>query len=35
MTARSVNVLDRETGEPTTIRNPFGPYQYTVRRGHC
>jgi len=30
LTARSVTVLDFETGEPTSIRNPLGAYQYTV-----
>ncbi len=30
LTTRSVTVLDFETGEPTTIRNPFGLYEYTV-----
>lgn len=35
MTARTVTVLDRRTGEPTTISNPFGPYQYTVRGCCC
>jgi hypothetical protein len=35
LTARSVTVLDVETGEPTQIRNPFGMYEYTVSTVFC
>jgi hypothetical protein len=33
LTARSVTVLDFETGQPTTIRNPLGFYEYVVSAG--
>lgn len=31
LTARTLTVLDWQNGVPTTIRNPFDLYQYTVR----
>jgi hypothetical protein len=33
LTARSATVLDFETGQPTTTRNPFGFYEYVGAAG--